>query len=157
MAIPIDAPIAVSGVKAPANAYVLTGKEWKRERKRRNRPPKTREELEHRLAVHERFMAESTAIRERHGLPPLKENSITTMHRAALAALDAKEPKKAPLTVLERAAQVKKAEDKMERERQRIEREKREVAAEARESREVGKVAQVLGVTRQRVYQLAPA
>jgi hypothetical protein len=93
----IDEPITVAGKANPDGATVLPLKDFWREKKRRNRAPKTREELESALAVHDRFMAISTEIRERAGLPPLVERDQVKRWRADLAAkpqAKAKKPRK---------------------------------------------------------------
>ena len=123
-------------------------KELRRERKRRNRAPKSREELEHALAGHDRMLAVSTEIRSRHGKGPLDDNSIIRGYRAKLEALGRPVERKAadPL------ADIAKRRRQLEHERTVLEYAVREAKLAGLP---VSKIAKAMGVSRQRVYQLA--
>src|SRR5690242_7917929 len=62
-------------------------KELRRERKRRNRSPKTREELEYALSAHDRIAAVSAEIRAKAGLEPLEDNVLIRGYRSRLAEI----------------------------------------------------------------------
>jgi hypothetical protein len=165
MKVAIDEPITVAGKANPNGATVLPLKDFLREKKRRNRPPKTREELEHALAVHERSLAAANEVRSRLGMDPLAENQSVKGWRAKLAALP--EPKRkakraapkaqAPLTPSQRVAALARRRRELEREREAVETEVRELVSLAQSEKgiTVSAVASALGLSRQRLYQLA--
>lgn len=150
MSIHPSEPITVAGVVAPEGAHVLSLADWLKERKKRNRPPKTRVELEAALDASDRIHAISTHIRRRHKLPPLPESRSARAWRAALDKTT--QPPAQSLT--ERAEALAKARAKVEREQRRLDVKTREIALEAKQERMVSKVSSVLGLSRQRLYQL---
>ncbi|MBS1863029.1 MAG: hypothetical protein JSS68_15110 [Actinobacteria bacterium] len=117
----------------------------------RNRPMRrmNRAQLTNALAAHDRIQAISDEIRRRHGLAPVPENVIVREARARLAAF------KAPrvLSPSEALAELVKRRQKLDREREAFD---ADLLALIR-SGEVPKamIARAMGITRQRVYQLA--
>lgn len=153
MAVPISEPIVAKGAVGLPGAVVLGAGEFMRERKRRNQPPKTRKDLESALDTSHRIAAISAGIRRRSGLRALPENDTVRGWRTALEAKGVSPAQSQSL--LERAEALAKARAKVEAQQRKIDRETREVAIAARTERKVGKVAEVLDISRQRIYQLA--
>lgn len=131
---------------------------------KRPQMPKTRERLESALESHDRIQALSDAIREREGLPPVPENGIVTAWRQMLAALPEKKAKRKAVPkrqeALTPAAQVRelaKRRRDLEREREAVDAETRRLVelAQSERSLSVSGIADALGLSRQRLYQLA--
>lgn len=125
-----------------------------------------REQLERALASHDRIQAISDEIRARHGLEPVPENQIIQAARERMALLATREagkrtrkPSRATsrekLTSAELAADLAKRKRAWKRDGEALDAEIAALAA----SGDLGatRLARALGVSRQRVYQLAAA
>ena len=125
----------------------------------RRKPPTVKQgraRIEAAIAGHDRIQAESDAIRQRHGLPPVPENTVVTSWREKLAASPkAKAAKAEASSPLEQVADLAERRAKLKREGERLDRELRELVASR--AVPVSRLALALGVSRQRVYQLAEA
>lgn len=137
----------------------------------RNKPmaKMNREQLEGVIAAADRIRAESDAIRARYDLPPVADSAPMREARERLALLIAKDAEKATkrrpsraakapervLTPAERADELAARKRAWKREGEALDREIAEFAA----SGDLGATAlgRTLGVSRQRVYQLAAA
>jgi len=132
-----------------------------KENRDRNRPVMKagRERVEAAIAAHDRIQAISDEIRTRHGLEPVAESEIVQSWRLRLLELNSKPSKSRkskPATVLtptERLADLSKRRRQHRREGDALDAELRELIA----SREIPmqEIALAVGLTRQRVYQLA--
>lgn len=127
--------------------------------RKRERPPKTRDELERALAASERAAALSREIRAQAGLPPVEPNGIADEWRRMLAATST--PKvargKARLSLTDRVGELERRWSKHNAEAAAIDAEAVALMALAQSepSVTVRAVAQARGVSRQRLYQLA--
>jgi hypothetical protein len=102
------------------------------------------------LAAHDRIQAESDEIRERHGLPPVPENETVLAWRAKVGAAPAK-----VLSPAAQAAELAKRRRKLKRDSEELD---REIAALAVSGElPAARLARALGVTRQRIHQVARA
>lgn len=112
-----------------------------------------------------RIREESDAIRARKGLEPVPDNEIVCGARSRLAELEAKPSKrkaaapKRELTPAERVSAAAKRRRELEREREALDAEIRELVALAQSdpSISVSGIARSLGLSRQRLYQVAAA
>lgn len=131
----------------------ITGPEFTTKAMRdRNRPilKQSKASIWAALAAHDRIQAVSDEIRARHGLKPVPESDMVKRWVAKVSG-----SKKAPRTLAERASALAASRVKLERERAKVDRELAEIAAAVKGTGEVTKVALVLGLSRQRLYQLA--
>jgi hypothetical protein len=128
----------------------------------RREPPTVKQakaKVEAALAAHDRIQAESDAIRQRHGLPPVPENTIVRAWRAKLATAKLKAAKREPAAKVEPSSPLELVADlaerraKLKREGEQLDRELRELVASR--AVPVSRLALALGISRQRVYQLA--
>lgn len=117
----------------------------------RNRPmaKMTKVQLADALAAHDRIMAESCEIRRRAGLPVLEENEIVKAARARMGA--GKVPK--VLSPSEQLADLVRRRQKLDRVREQFDADLRALAQS--KSIPAAMIARGLGVSRQRIYQLA--
>lgn len=126
--------------------------------RRRERPmvKQSKAAIRRALASHDAIQAESDTIRARHGLPPVPENSIVRSWREKVGEVDAKAaPRQADLSPAERVDGLAARRAKLARERERLDREVGELVAA--HAMPVAAMAERLGLTRQRLYQLREA
>lgn len=133
-----------------------TSQAWRN--RNRSMPKMTRDRLSSAVDAYDRILAVSTEIRSRHGLAPVAEGQSISGARARLAKMSVRKGRKAPsldqslgLTPLERLAAVAKDRAALDRERERIDAEIKSLVGQVPATR----IAAALGISRQRVYQLA--
>ena len=119
-----------------------------------------REQLSSAVDTYDRILAESTAIRARHGLAPVVDGETIRAARKRLAELPARKTRKrakcqGALTPDGQLAEIAKRRREIERERVALDAEVAALAASG--SVKVSAIAKALGVSRQRVYQLSAA
>lgn len=103
------------------------------------------------LEAHDRIQAISDQIRARHGLAPVGESRRVSVLRERVGGYV---PDALP-SLAERAKALAASRVKLELQRQKINAEMTQLASAVKGTREVTRVARVLGVSRQRLHQLA--
>jgi len=134
----------ISGTRIPGPEF--TSKAFRNRNREMIKQPKA--SIATALAAHDRIQAISDEIRGRHGLPLVPEAPRVMAWRAKVGPVKVQ-------SLAERAAALAASRAKLERDRVKVDRELAALAEEARGTREVTRIADLLGLSRQRLYQLA--